>query len=89
MFIFAARRSFFNDNFLCAQTLILSRALKFDVNHAYEEIQKKVDAEHARNEVLNSERDALLKKVEGLEAKVKEFESERASLRIEVTDAKK
>ena len=89
MFIFAPRRAFFNDNFLCTQTLILSRALKFDVNQAYEEIQKNVDAEHAHNKVLNSERDALLKKVEGLEAKVKEFESERASLRIEVADANK
>ena len=39
--------------------------------------------------MLNSERDALLKKIEGLEGKVKEFELERASLRTEVADAKK
>ena len=68
---------------------MLSRALRFDVNNAYGDIEKKFDAEHARNKVLTSERDALLKKVEGLEGKIKESELERVSLRAEVADAKK
>ena len=75
------------DILLCAQTLMLSRALNADVSQAYREIQQKVDEEHARNEVLSSERETLLERVKSLEAKLAELEAECTTLRSEVADA--
>lgn len=40
-------------------TLTLSHELEDDVSRGFAEVQKSVDAEHARNEVLSAERDAL------------------------------
>ena len=69
---------------LIVQAMMLSRALSADVSQCYGDIQQKVDEEHARNQVLVSERDLLSEKVKALEAQVAGLESERATLREEV-----
>ena len=60
---------------------MLSRALRADVSECYGDIQKRVNAEHARNE-------ELLAKIEGLEAQLVESEIDRATLREELKEEK-
>lgn len=76
---------------LSVQTLMLSRTLKGDMLRGFDEIQQRVDSEHAQSESLSAEREALADKAKDLEARVVVLEGStticgcfRANLEIEV-----
>lgn len=66
---------------LLTQTLTLMRALDDDISRGFAEIQKQVDAEHARSGALSTERDALAERVKTLETRVVGLEEEHTVLR--------
>ena len=70
------------------RTLMLSRGLNADISEGYAEIQRRVTEEHARNQVLSSERDALAEKVKTLEGQVTGLVAERDTLQEEVEEGK-
>ena len=63
---------------------MLSRAVDDDITRGFAEIQKRVDAEHARSQALSAERDSLAEKVKALEARVVGLEAERTALHGDV-----
>ena len=67
---------------------MLSWGLNADITQCYAEIQQRVTEEHARNEVLSSERDMLSEKVKTLEGQVTGLVAERNALQEEVEKGK-
>lgn len=66
------------------KTVMLSWALDDDIASGFAEIQKQVEDEHSRNEVLSSERDSLALWVKALEEQVGVLQGDKATLEEEV-----
>ena len=63
---------------------MLSRAIDDDISQDFIEIQKRVDAEHARSRALSAERDSLAERVKTLEAWLAGLEVECTTLQGDV-----
>lgn len=63
---------------------MLSRTLKGVISCDFDEIQRRVDSEHAQREALSTKCEALIDKAKALDAKVAELEGEHTSLQEEV-----
>lgn len=59
-------------------------AIDNDIAGGFAKIQKRVEDEHAQNQVLSGECDPIALRVKTLEAQVVGLEAERASLRTDV-----